>query len=290
MTILTTSGWSDYTLIDSGNGRKLERFGKYILVRPDPQIIWQPRLSKNEWDTADATFERIREDKGRWVFKKEIPTSWEMSWNELTFLVKLSPFKHTGVFPEQMLQWQWMQEKITQANRPTNILNIFAYTGLASLALASAGARVTHVDASRPAISWARENQLASNLQDKPIRWILDDALKFCEREIKRGNKYDGIIMDPPVYGHGPTGQIWKFNEHFPILLSMCSKLLSNHALFVVVNAYAITASSLMLENVLQDRLPIQQSNIDVGELALQESSSGRLLSTGLFARWWSDQ
>lgn len=283
MQILATQGWKDYELLDSGNGMRYERFGPYTTVRPDPQAIWQPK-KLSEWHKADVQFIRTVKDQGKWQFKRALPEKWKMTWKELSFWARLTSFKHTGVFPEQVLQWEFVQEKIQQAKRPVSVLNLFAYTGIASIVAAQAGATVTHVDASKPSVTWARENQLISGLQDKPIRWILDDCLKFVEREIRRGNTYDAIIMDPPVYGHGPTGQIWKFNEHFPQLVSDASKLLSKTPLFLVVNAYAISASSLMLENVLRDYLP--KGNIEVGELCLEETLGKRLLSTGMYARW----
>lgn len=288
MKIISTSGWSDYYLLDSGNGQKLECFGKYTLVRPDPQAIWQPNLPQKEWDKADAVFKRITQDRGTWIKKNALPDKWEMTWNNIRFWSKLTPFKHTGIFPEQVSQWELMQSAIQNANNQKqsslNILNLFAYTGLATLACAAAGTKVTHVDASKPSITWAKENQHLSNLQDKPIRWIVDDAFKFVQRELKRGNKYDGVIMDPPIYGHGPTGEIWKFNDHFPLLLKTCTQLLSDTPLFIVINAYAISASSLMLENVLKDF--IKTGVIESGELAIEEKNGKRQLSTGIFTTW----
>jgi len=300
MQIDICNGWKDYELLDSGDGMRYERFGPYKTIRPDPQAIWLPSLPKIEWQDADVRFQRITADKGKWLFKKHLPEKWLMHWKDLSFWVRLTSFKHTGVFPEQSVQWEWiksiidvrrsMLEKKPQVSNVQNpisnisILNLFGYTGIASIVAASAGAKVTHVDASKPSITWARDNQTASKLKDLPIRWILDDAGKFVEREIKRGNKYDAIIMDPPVYGHGPTGQIWKFSENFPRLMEDASKLLSDKPLFVLVNAYAISSSALMLENVMKSYLP--KGNIEVGELALQETQSKRLLSTGIFARW----
>ncbi len=282
MLILKTKGFADYELIDSGNGQRLERFGKYTLVRPDPQAIWKTSQPDNLWNDASATFEKTLGDKGIWK-KKNLPEKWEVKYKNLTFLAKLSPFKHTGIFPEQHLQWDFIGDQIKSANGEVKILNLFGYTGGASLAAAAAGAIVTHVDASRSAIGWAKENQLASNLEDKPIRWILDDALKFVKRELNRGNKYEGIIMDPPIYGHGPDGEVWDFPKHFPELLEICTQLLSDKPLFLIINAYAISASSLMLENILKDYLKIGQ--VESGELVLVDRG-GRELSTGIFARW----
>lgn len=320
MLYLTSKNWADYELLDSGDGKRLERFGEYTLIRPDPQCIWKPHLPENEWEKADARFQlsSTKGEKGQWIYKKKLPEKWLLRCQNLLFWVKLSPFKHTGVFPEQTVHWEWIQQvissrlsvvggkssssqltsqpktdKLTSKNRKQktnnqpNILNLFGYTGLASLAAASAGAKVTHVDASYPAIGWARENQKASGLENKPIRWILDDALKFIEREVRRGVEYDGIIMDPPVYGHGPKGEVWDFNKDFPKLMSSCRQLLSDRPLFVIVNAYAVSASSIMLENVLNDYLKDLGGNIESGELTLEESNpTHRLLSTGIFARW----
>lgn len=283
MQILTTSGWKDYELLDSGHGMRYERFGPYTTVRPDPQAIWQPKAMP-EWHKADVQFMRTHGDKGEWKFKRAIPEKWKMTWKDISFWARLTSFKHTGVFPEQVLQWEFMQEKIKSAKNPVKILNLFAYTGIASLVCLERGAEVTHVDASKPSITWARENQLISSLENKPIRWIFDDCLKFVEREVKRGKTYDAIIMDPPIYGHGATGEIWKFNDNFPHLVEACSQILSSTPLFMIVNAYAISSSSIMLENVLRDFLP--NGTIEVGELCLQETLGKRLLSTGIFARW----
>lgn len=288
MNILSTPGWDEYALLDSGDGFRLERFGEYRLVRPDPQIIWKPKLPYTEWAKADAKF---HPEEKKWIVKNKVPEKWLMNYKGLSFLAKLSPFKHTGVFPEQLLQWDWVEEKIKNQksnfkDKEVKVLNLFGYTGIASLVAAKAGASVTHVDASRPTIGWARENQSASGLEKAPIRWILDDAVKFVQREEKRGNFYDGIIMDPPIYGHGPDGEKWDFNESFPKLLALCRSILSKQPLFILVNAYAISASSLMLENVVQDYVSGLGGTIEVGELALKEQSAKRLLSTGIFARW----
>lgn len=291
MHIITTAGWDNYELIDSGEGYRLERFGTYVLSRPDPQIIWKRNKPREIWEKADAVFERTSFDKGVWIKKNQhMPDSWIIQYKTLSFLVKLSPFKHTGVFPEQCTQWDFIQEKveqrITQSSSSPKILNLFAYTGIATLAAARAGATVTHVDASRPAIGWAKENQRVSQLQEKPIRWILDDAVKFTQREIKRGVFYDAIILDPPVFGHGPNGKAWKFNEHFPQLLEICRQILSEKPIFILVNAYAISSSAIMLQNVLHDYFHDLVGTIEVGELAIQEHDSMRCLSTGIFATW----
>lgn len=292
MMILSTLGWQDYELLDSGDGQRLERFGQYILVRPDPQVLWKPQLSQEFWGEVDAVFEKTEEERGKWHIKRKIPEKWVVKYEDLSFYCKLTPFKHTGVFPEQSLQWKWVEEKIKKSGREVNILNLFGYTGIASLICAKVGAKVTHVDASYPTIGWARENQKASGLMDKSIRWILDDAVKFCQREVKRGVKYDGILMDPPIYGHGPKGEKWDFNRSFPELVEVCSKLLSEKPLFVLANAYAISASALMLSNVLKDYLKEIGGVFEEGELVLEEKSGSprpktdRFLSTGIFARW----
>jgi len=284
MDILKTPKWSDYALIDSGNGKRLEKFGTYTLVRPDPQALWSPRLDNSVWEKVDAIFDES-EKRGRWVFQSRIPDRWEMGWEGIRFYAKLSPFKHTGVFPEQSVNWAWMQRLLdTQSEK--NVLNLFGYTGIASLVCAAAGAKVTHVDASKPTIGWARENQTLSGLQDKPIRWILDDAVKFVSREIKRGIKYDGIIMDPPVYGHGPEGEPWDFMKDFPELLTTCKQALSDKPLFVLINAYAVSVSSIMLQNMLEDHMNQFNGKVESGELVLQQENSDRLLSTGIFGRW----
>ena len=280
----------NYELIDSGDGRRLERFGDYILDRPDPQIIWKKNLPPTRWGEANARFAE------RWInpapgtaagASKTVPERWEMEHRGIKFWAKLAPFKHTGVFPEQSSQWEYINEVITQStNNPINVLNLFAYTGIATLFAAKAGAKVTHVDASKPAITWANENRDLNRMQDVPIRWIVDDATKFTEREAKRGVKYDAIIMDPPVYGHAPNGEPWDFNKDFPRLLDNCKKILSDNPLFVLVNAYAISSSSITLANTLQGAFGELGGTIENGELTLKETSAGRLLSTGIWAKW----
>lgn len=278
MQILRTKGWEEYELLDSGDGLRLERFGKYILSKPDPQAIWQKSLDQKEWEKADAAYE-----EGGWRRATSFPEKWKMGYKQVNFYVRLTSFKHAGVFPEQHLHWDFIQDSLSN-KRGANVLNLFGYTGVASLVAAANGASVTHVDASRPAITWARENQELSNLSDRPIRWIIDDAMEYVEREVRRGKKYDGILMDPPIYGHGPTGKIWNFEKSFPDLVRASSKLLSDNPLFFIVNAYAISSSALMLENVLKDHLV--QGKYHTGELVLEESKNSRPLSTGIYSRW----
>lgn len=269
----------DYELIDSGEGRRLERFGQFILDRPDPEVLWKKTLPSEEWEKSDAVF------NANWINKNNVPESWEVSHNDVKFLCKLAPFKHTGVFPEQAVQWDYIKDTVSSQNREINVLNLFAYTGIASIFAAKAGAKVTHVDASKPAVTWANENRGLNN-KDLPIRWIIDDALQFTAREEKRGVKYDAIIMDPPVYGHGPTGKPWDFNKDFPSLLENCSKIISENPLFVLVNTYAVSTSAITLSNTLQGYFGKLGGKIEHGELTLKETSGGRLLSTGIWARW----
>lgn len=269
----------NYELIDSGEGRRLERFGVYVLDRPDPEVLWKKTLPETEWQKADAIF------RDHWI-NKNVPEKWQMEHQEIKFWAKLAPFKHTGIFPEQSGQWNYIFETIKSSNRPINLLNLFAYTGIASLFAAKAGAKVTHVDASKPAITWANENRDLNEMQDAPIRWIVDDAIKFTEREAKRGIKYDAIVMDPPVYGHAPNGEPWDFNKDFSRLLENCKKILNDNPLFVLVNAYAVSSSSITLANTLQGYFGNLGGSIENGELTLKETSAGRLLSTGIWAKW----
>lgn len=277
----------NYELIDTGEGRRLEKFGECLLDRPDPQIIWTKALPAVEWEKADAVYKRISDDKGEWIIKNKLPEKWQMKHRDIKFWAKLTPFKHTGVFPEQTIQWDFLYDLITKKpDRKINVLNLFAYTGIASLFAAKAGASVTHVDASRPGVTWANENRDLNGMEKSPIRWIIDDAIKFTSREIKRGAKYDIILMDPPAYGHGPGGEVWDFNKDFPRLLDNCKALLSDNPLFAQVNAYAISSSSITLGNSLQGAFSSFGGTVENGELTLKDKSAGRLLSTGIWARW----
>lgn len=285
MDLLITGGFEDYELIDSGEGRRLERFGEFILDRPDPQIIWK-KGDPLVWDKASAIFERTSEDNGKWVQNISIPEKWQVHYKNLTFWVKLTPFKHTGLFPEQETQWSLLEEKILNSKRDINVLNLFGYTGAMSLVAAKAGAKVTHVDASKPAVTWANENRELNGMQNLPIRWIVDDALDFVNREIKRENKYDVVIMDPPAYGHSPTGVVWEFNKDFPRLLEATRKVLSDNPIMVLVNAYAISSSATTLANTMSDYFSDINGTIKKGELNIKEKSKGRLLSTGIYSTW----
>ena len=271
----------DYELIDSGNGRRLERFGKYILNRPDPEVMWQKSLPPEEWAKADAEF-----TNDKWVTKPNFPEKWELEINNIKVNLKLTPFKHVGIFPEQKFEWDLISKtiKARQDSNTINILNLFGYTGLASLHVIEAGAKVTHVDASRPAITWFKENQTISGLADKSARVIVDDALKFTAREVKRGVKYDGIIMDPPVYGHGPNGERWSFGKNFSELLDNVNKLLTVDPVFVIVNAYAVSSSSTTIANLMREKFSRFNKSVMHGELTIKEKSMGRDLSTGIYS------
>ena len=289
--IITTKPSPDYELIDSGEGEKLERYGQIILSRPDPQALWFKNKPK-EWAKVDGFFSRSARD-ARWEFKKNVPADWTMELNDLQFLIKPSAFKHVGVFPEQLENWKWLgqqvksqKSKVKSTNERVSVLNLFGYTGGATLACAKAGAEVCHVDGSKVAINWAKENARLSGLADKPIRWILDDAVAFVKREIKRGRKYDGIIMDPPAFGHGPEGELWKIEDDFLPFLNLCFEVLSDTPLFVLINGYASGYSSLAYENCLRPLMEKFGGEIEKGELAIEETKSGRLLPCGIFARW----
>jgi len=284
--ILTPKEWTDYELIDSGNERKLERFGKYYLVRPEKQALWQPALPDSEWKVAHAVLQKAPGRRGEWKFIKDIPKNWSISYGDLSFLVKITQFGHLGVFPEQAVHWEWIAKQVKDADRQLQVLNLFGYTGIASLAAASSGARVTHVDASKPAIAWAAENQRFSHLEDRPIRWIIDDAIKFVKREGRRGVKYDAVIADPPKFGHGPKGELWRFEESLITLLQACKQILSPNLQFVVVTTYDVPISSITLGNIVSDMMKQYGGIIECGELALKESSSNRLLSTSIYSRW----
>lgn len=277
MNTLSTTGWADYELLDSGESKKLERFGRYIICRPDPQAIWKKNLKIWEYDS-------VFEENGGW--DKNLNGDWILSYKNVKFRAKQTKFKHTGIFPEQIINWEFIENKIHSVKQQINVLNLFGYTGISTLICAALGAKVTHLDGSKPSLNWAAENQQLSGLNDKPIRWILDDALEFTARESRRGNLYDAVIMDPPVYGHGPKGQIWDFNKSFPQLLINIRKIIKDKPLFVIVNAYAISASSIMLKNMLEDYLGLNPELLDYGELTIKEKNRDRLLSTGIFARW----
>ncbi len=290
LTLLTSPDWVDYELIDSGNGWKLERFGKFRLIRPEAEAVWKPALSDKVWQQAQAKFQPSPEENGgHWQFQQSMPERWQMGYKQLRFHVQTSASRHLGVFPEQACQWDWISSQVKAASKTLNVLNLFGYTGLASLAAASAGAQVTHVDASRKVITWARDNQILSKLADAPIRWILEDALKFVHREARRGSTYDGVILDPPKFGRGPKGEVWEFYRLLPNLLQACRQILTSQPRFVVLTAYAVKASSLTLHNALQEILSDFHGELCSGEVVLEEKSAGRRLSMAVFSRWSAD-
>jgi 23S rRNA (cytosine1962-C5)-methyltransferase len=289
--LLTCPDWEDYELLDSGKGAKLERYGAYTFVRPEHQAVWRRALPEERWQAAHASFLPTGEESGgRWEFKRPVKTPWKMSYKGLSFLAFTANSRHMGVFPEQAAQWDWMTERIKnrlqQSQSPVRVLNLFGYTGLATLAAAQAGAQATHVDASKKSLMLARENQALSGLSDRPIRWLVDDAFKLVRREVRRGSQYEGIVLDPPKFGRGPQGQVWELFESLPELLENCRALLSSQPLFVILTAYAIRASALTAYYAMQEMTAGLAGEIETGELALVERSAGRLLSTAIFARW----
>ena len=278
--------WTEYELIDSGDGEKLERFNTYTLIRPDPRALWS-KHSPERWELADASFKRTDPKTGDWLKRTPPPVPWLIHYNRLTFTLRPTEFKHVGIFPEQAVNWKWLDEIIR--HRPLRILNLFAYTGGATMAAISSGAIVTHVDAAKSTIAWAKENLRASGLPETSVRWIEDDAYKFVLREGKRNNTYDGIILDPPRFGRGSKGEIWKLENDLPKLLSACKHILSPKPAFVLINAYTPDISSIVLHNMLQSMMESYSGSTTSGELTLKESASGNLLPNGIFARWSAD-
>jgi 23S rRNA (cytosine1962-C5)-methyltransferase len=303
--LLFSPNWTDYELLDSGNGQKLERFGPYTFVRPEVQALWRQALPSEIWQNAHAFFNPSGEESGgHWAFKKPFDQKWEMSYllsgksgkeegSRLKFTAMTTPGRHLGVFPECAVHWDWMADKIRQKtkgkNGQVNVLNLFGYTGLATLAAAAAGAKVTHVDASKKSVTWAHENQVLSGLGDKPIRWIVDDALKFVEREERRGVKYDGILLDPPKFGRGPKGEVWEVYKSLPVILQACRAVLRESPLFVVLTVYAVKFSAIHAYNALAQMMVGFGGSLECGELVTEEKSAGRLLSQAVYARWGAD-
>ena len=285
---LVTRGWSDYALLDSGDGRKLERYGRYTVVRPEPQCFWKPR-DPAAFARANAVFDpqQEEEDAGRWRFDEHgTIDAFPLSWRDVRFVSRFTPFRHLAFFPEQAANWEWLEARIRKLERP-KVLNLFGYTGVASLAAAAAGAEVTHVDASKKSVAWARENAELSGLSDRPIRWIVDDARKYVAREVRRGARYQGIILDPPKYGRGPTGEVWRLFEDMPGLLADCAALLADDADFLVLNAYAARISGLSLAHQMKEATADRGGRIDWGELALsEEGPDARAIGLSFFARW----
>ena len=287
--ILEVAPNQDYALLDSGAGEKLEQYGPYRIVRPEGQAIWQKALPAKDWDRADAIFtgDTDEEGIGRWRFPKmPLGETWPMKHDGIDYLGRFTSFRHVGVFPEQASHWDHMASLIAAAKRPVKVLNLFGYTGLASLVAARAGAEVTHVDASKKAIGWARENQEMAGLGSKPIRWIVDDAVKFAEREERRGSRYDIILFDPPAYGRGPKGEVWQLFEDLPGLTDLCRAILTPKPLAVVLTAYSIRASFFAIHALMRDTFAGMGGTVESGELIIREQSAGRALSTSLFSRW----
>ncbi len=283
---LVTRGWSDYALLDSGEGRKLERYGLHTVVRPEPQCFWKPR-DPDAFVGPSATFDPDDEDEaGRWRFGGGPIDTFPLAWRDVRFSGRFTPFRHLAFFPEQAANWEWLDSRIRRLERP-RVLNLFGYTGVASLACAAAGAEITHVDASKKSVAWARENAEMSAMSDRPIRWIVEDARKYVAREVRRGSKYQGIILDPPKYGRGPTGEVWRLFEDMPALLADCAALLAEDADFLLLNAYAARISGLSLAHLMAQATADRQGRIDWGELALSEDGpEARAIGLSFFARW----
>lgn len=286
----TAKNWSDYRLIDASDGMRLESWAGKTLSRPDPQIIWKTDKANPLWRSCDAVYHRSDKGGGKWEFRKSLPESWKIKYDDLTFIIRPTGFKHTGLFPEQATNWDLTRRLIKEANRPVSVLNLFAYTGGATLAAASAGASVCHVDASKGMVQWARDNASASGLADKPIRWIVDDCAKFVERELRRGRTYDAIIMDPPSYGRGPSGEVWKLEDSIYDLLTLCVKVLSDKPLFFMLNSYTAGLSpsvmSYMLGALIKPRFGGSVSADEIGLLVEEKNMS---LPAGSTAVWLCD-
>ncbi len=287
--IITTTGWANYELLDSGNKKKLERFGSYHLIRFEPEAIWKPSLIKRVWDSADAVFTLSKGERtGSWTFQTNKHPSWTICIDGLHVILNISKSRHIGIFPEQIESWRWIEKKINASHKKPNILNLFGYTGIASLFAARAGASVTHVDASRKSIEIGKNSLSLSKLADKPVRWIVDDVLKFIKRENRRGRKYDGIIMDPPNFGRGPKGEVWKFKKSVANLLSLCIELLNNDPILFIITAYNIDHSPDELSFWFQNLMNDFSGKIEYGNLVQQEKSSGRKIHQAMYARWSS--
>ena len=290
------NNWKDYEILDMANGEKLERWNNIYLVRPDPQIIWNDKQYPEKWKQANARYNRSSTGGGHWDYKKRLPDSWQIKYKNLTFNIKPMGFKHTGIFPEQAVNWDWMMDKIQNEiktiKREVKVLNLFAYTGGATVACLSAGASVCHVDSSKGMVAWAKENVVSSGLQDRPVRYIVDDVVKFVQREIRRGNKYDAIIMDPPSYGRGTNGEVWKFEENLPMLIEICMQVLSDNPLFFLINSYTTGTSSMVLENLLKMNMRKKYGKkadngfFENGEVGLPMTDSDFILPCGIYSKW----
>ena len=281
------NNWKDYELLDTSRGERLERWGDIVLIRPDPQILWDTPRRDPRWKQAHARYHRSNTGGGQWERYRPIPDSWQISYGDLQFALKPMGFKHTGLFPEQATNWDLMSDLIKKENRPVKVLNLFGYTGAATLACVAAGAHVTHVDASKGMVAWGKENAVASGLADKPMRWLVDDCVKFVQREQRRGNTYDGILMDPPSYGRGPGGEVWKLEEQVYPLVAECVKLLSDDPLFFLINSYTTGLSPSVMQYVLGTLLPENiGGHLSADEIGLPVTASGLVLPCGATALW----
>ena len=281
-----TKDWKDYELLDCSGGERLERWGNVVLIRPDPQVIWNTPKEHPLWHRADARYVRSKEGGGHWECRRQLPEAWNINYKDLQFKISPTGFKHTGLFPEQAVNWDMMREKIAGAGRSIKVLNLFAYTGGATLAAASAGASVCHVDAAKGMVHWARENAELSSLAERPIRWIVDDCAKFVEREIRRGNTYDAIIMDPPSYGRGPGGEVWKLEDQIYDLLKLCTGVLSDEPLFFLLNSYTTGLSASAMAYVLGVNMQKFGGGVSAEEIGLPVTASGMVLPCGSSAIW----
>lgn len=277
--------WKDYEIIDCSTGEKLERWGDYTLIRPDPQVIWDFPREAPGWKRWNGHYHRSKKGGGEWEFSR-LPEQWQIHYRSLTFNLKPFNFKHTGLFPEQAANWDWFSGLIQEAGRPVKVLNLFAYTGGATLAAAAAGAQVTHVDASKGMVAWAKENAVSSGLKAAPIRWLVDDCVKFVEREIRRGNVYDAIIMDPPSYGRGPKGEVWKIEDMIHPLIRLCTQILSENALFFLVNSYTTGLAPAVLTYMIGAELKSRNGHVESQEIGLPVKSTGLILPCGASGRW----
>lgn len=282
-----SENWNDYELLDCSGGERLERWGDIFLIRPDPQVIWQTPKKHPAWRKAHARYHRSKTGGGSWEVYRKMPAVWQIGYGELNFRIKTMGFKHTGLFPEQAVNWDFTQKVIREANRPVKVLNLFAYTGGATVASLAAGAQVVHVDASKGMVQWAKENAAVSNIADRPVRWIVDDCVKFVEREIRRGNKYDIIIMDPPSYGRGPSGEVWKLEDKIYSFVELCSNVLSDDPLLMLVNSYTTGLSPAVMQYITGSLIvPKFGGDVTSSEIGLPCTSSGMVLPCGATAVW----
>ena len=286
-TMKIAKDWKDYEILDMADGKKLERWGDIILERPDPQIVWKEKTFPDKWKKVNATYHRSKAGGGAWEYKTRIPKNWKVQYKKLVFHIKPMGFKHTGLFPEQAVNWDWMIETIKNEKREMKVLNLFAYTGGATVACLSAGAQVCHVDSSKGMVSWAKENVISSGLETRPVRYIVDDVVKFVTREIRRGNHYDAIVMDPPSYGRGANGEVWKFEENLYDLVKLCMEVLSKNPVFFLINSYTTGISSSVLENILRLTISKQyKGKLEAGEIGLPMTNAKLVLPCGIYGRW----